>query len=375
MRRVEGGGNGALHAAAQAFVGAEIERHAAARDQSGAALPRALLLEAVRAGLWPEVRGPAGLVAWGRTLQALGEATTDSSLPLLLSLYAGVAEAVAEHAGPELRVSHAEPALRGERLVSFAYTEEVEIFELRTRVRADGDHLLLDGEKRLVTGALQADAFVVYVRDDRDDVVAVVVDAADAGVEVEPRPTSGLRAAGLGRLHLRGVRVPWTRMLVAHDALSQVQAFLNRRRLLLCCAPVGRMRGLVRELTAHLGGRTRAGQPFLTHANVLAHVGRMEACVRAADTLTFSVLERYARGELETYWDPDVVAAKHVVTEMAQQVAAEALRVAGGDGYDSAYPFERAHRDFAGLLAGAGAQDLLEIGLGSYAVSVASETR
>jgi alkylation response protein AidB-like acyl-CoA dehydrogenase len=128
----------------------------------------------------------------------------------------------------------------------------------------------------------------------------------------------------------------------------------------------------VRELATHLGGRTRAGQPFLTHPNVLAHFGRMEAAVRAADTLTFSVLARCARGELAVFWDPDVVAAKHVVTELAQQVAAEVLRVAGGDGYESAYPFERAQRDFAGLLAGAGAQDLLEIGLGTYAVSVAS---
>jgi alkylation response protein AidB-like acyl-CoA dehydrogenase len=313
--------------------------------------------------------GPGALVAWGRLLRDVGETTTDGSFPLLLSLYAGVAESVAQHAGPALRASHAEPAVRGERLMAFAYTEEAEVFELQTRAVADGDSLRVSGEKRLVTGAMQADAYVVYARDERDDVVAVVVDRDDDGVRVEPRNTSGARAAGLARLNFADVRVPRERLLVRADALSHVQAFLNRRRLLLCCAPIGRMRGLVREVTSHLRDRRRAGQPVLTLSNVQARIGRMEAATRNAETLAFAVLARCARGELDPYWDPDVVAAKHLVTELAQQVADECLRVAGGDGYDAEYGFERAQRDFAGLLAGAGAQDLLEIGLGAFAAS------
>jgi acyl-CoA dehydrogenase len=357
-----------IDAEARAFLAEHVEAHAVARDRSGTPIPREVMLAAARAGL-RNAGGPDALVAWGRVLLEVGERTTDASFPLLLSLFAGVAESVAQNASPALRASHGEPALRGERLLSFAYTEETEIFQLRTRVVAEGDTLRVSGEKRLVTGAAQADAYVVYARDERDDVVAVVVDRTDAGVRVEPRATAGVRAAGLGRVHLDDVRVPRERILVRADALSQVQAFLNRRRLLLCCAPIGRMRGLLREVVAHLGGRTRAGQPVLTHGNVLARIGRMEAAARNAETLTFAVLERCARGALDPYWDPDIVAAKHLVTELAQQVADECMRVTGGDGYDAEYGFERAQRDFSGLLAGAGAQDLLEIGLGSFAVS------
>jgi alkylation response protein AidB-like acyl-CoA dehydrogenase len=210
---------------------------------------------------------------------------------------------------------------------------------------------------------------VVYARKASGDLAAVVVDRSDPGVELEPLVVAGVRAAGLARLKLHDVQLPATRVLIERDALSHAQRFLNQRRLLLCCAPLGRLRGLLNELVRHLSPRERYGQNVLDFSNVQARLGRMSAAVRAAEIMTRATLERVTRAEHDALWDEDIVATKYFVSEQCQRVADDCMRLLGGDSLRCGLPFERTLRDFWGLLAGAGAQDILEVGLGSSLVT------
>lgn len=353
------------------FLRDDITANSERRDRDFESIPRSLLLEGPGSSLLcrslPIECGGGGADArdWGQLLMNVGEATCDSSFALLLGLHAAVAEAVWEHAGPGLRETHGKPLASGKRLGAFCYTEHADAFNFATTVEERGDRLALQGEKVMITGGVQADCFVVYARMSTGDLAAVVVDRSDHGVQLRELTTSGLRAAGLAALTLDCVDVSVERMLVRRDALTQVQGFLNRRRILLSCAPIGRMRALLRQVVTHLEPRVRYGQPVLEMEHVKARLGRMSARVRTAELVVRSVLDDLVGGRCNPVWDEGVVAAKYLVAETAQQVAGDALRLLGGDGYLCAFPFERAQRDFTGLLAGAGAQDLLEVSLGA----------
>ena len=61
--------------------------------------------------------------------------------------------------------------------------------------------------------------------------------------------------------------------------------------------------------------------------------------------------------------------AKYYVTDRAIEMAAHAFRLLGGKGYVKEHRLDRFLRDFYGLLAGGGAQDILEVDLGARSVS------
>ena len=103
--------------------------------------------------------------------------------------------------------------------------------------------------------------------------------------------------------------------------------------------------------------------------NVQAAVGRMKVLVETArHTLYWALAEAAATPE-DSHWTPAIAVAKHAVTENALELSQAALRITGGAGYTLEGRFERDVRDFHALLAGAGAQDILEVDLGANAIS------
>ena len=82
---------------------------------------------------------------------------------------------------------------------------------------------------------------------------------------------------------------------------------------------------------------------------------------------TFSTLAGMDGGGLQT---PGVMGVgKYYLTQPALAVGRTALHVLGGQAYLSSLPFERFVRDTMGMIAGAGAQDILEVDLGIRGIS------
>ena len=59
-----------------------------------------------------------------------------------------------------------------------------------------------------MTGALGDGAFIVYgVNEEKNDLIAVIVERGDSGLEITPIQTMGLRSMGVGRISL-GHKIP-----------------------------------------------------------------------------------------------------------------------------------------------------------------------
>jgi alkylation response protein AidB-like acyl-CoA dehydrogenase len=358
---------------------AEMDVHAAERDAGGVTVPARFLAAAGESGLlaFPLPReaggGGAGLLTWCMVLEQIGYRCQDTGFPLIAGIRTTIAQALLESGRPDLIRDYVEPIARGTLGIALAYSENADAFSMRTTLcrEATGGYRL-SGDKDFTTGGLLADVFLTYARTESGDMAACLVHRDDPGVEVVPLSPVGTRTSGPAALRLRDVPLAAGRMVAAVDGLSHAQRVLNDRRLIVCCAPVGRARALVELSLARLETTIRLGQPLNKLPNVQAAVGRMYIAVEAARAMLY---RGAAIGYTDPLFDPLVSAAKHSIVEQVRAVVEEALRVLGGYFYYGDPYFGICMRDFAGLVSVSGTQDLLEVTIGALATAHLSRTR
>lgn len=307
---------------------------------------------------------------WGQKLKWLGYENLDLSVPLLISLHASVALTLAMAKKPSWIERYVKPMINGHCFGSFAYTERSDIFSLKTELKRYGDKLCLNGSKEFVTGGLHADVFLVYAKDPDGDVRVVVVDKRLHGVRVSPVHAHGLFSARFAQLQFDNVVIAKEQMIDSIDGISHAQAFLNSRRVLLVAGVVGRMQAVLESLIEYGKITVRYGRYLNDMPNYQAGLGRLYGILRACDQILTSSLNRLASNVYDVYWDADISATKWSLTESAQDFGQQALRLAGGAGFLFEHPVACFHRDMAGLIAGGGAQEILEMDMGVRAIHI-----
>lgn len=355
------------------FIETRVNTGAAERDAIGAPIDRDLLVEAARIGMLsfglPREVGGEGrdAASVGYLLEEIGALSEDNSFNLLAGLFPSVADAIAAVGREDLVERYVRPIAAGRMFASFCYSEGADPFSFRSTVRKTDRGLLLNGKKELVSGAMMADLFVVYVTQAPGDLAVVLVERTDPGVSVVPEPVLGVRSAGLASLVLRDVEVPRDRMIVPVDGLSHAQAYLNGRRLGVTCVVAGGMRRMLAEAASHVRHTSRYGQPLAEFDNIRAFLGRGYASVEVSRMMLHRALDRLAWEGFDPRWDSQITLAKYFVSEQAIELARSILRVVGTAGYKRG-PYERYMRDVLSLTAAAGTQDLLEVNLGMEVV-------
>ena len=105
-----------------------------------------------------------------------------------------------------------------------------------TRARKRCRHYLLDGEKTLVIAGLDASRLIVSAQAN-DGPALFIVDATSKGISRRAGPGMGLKACGLTRIQLKGVKVPGECRL-AGDGFD-FPTFLDYSTLAFCALAVG----------------------------------------------------------------------------------------------------------------------------------------
>ncbi len=354
---------------------AEISATALERDRAGTPIPREYLVEAARSGLLaaslPRSVGGAGLSlqSWGRALERVGYLCDDASFTLLISLFQAVGNMLLRSEDRAVLDEYVVPCSLGTRLVAFAYTEDSDAFSLASTARPYGEDYIVDGSKVMVTAGSIADAYMTYVVNTATgDMAVVLIDRQSPGVTVHPIETMGLRGSGLAALSFDSVRIPRRHVVSACNGLDHLQGFLNPRRAILSCAPIGRMARIATECVRYLSTTVRYGAPLTSMQLVQARLGKMQMAVYTSQALIDPALSGLDAGTTNPLFDEVVSTAKHQITEHALSVSLDALRLTGARGYASSLHLERYVRDFCGMISGAGAQDVLAVNLGALAI-------
>src|SRR5215472_3826583 len=360
------------------FVRGRVNPGADGRDRTGEPLPRALLEEAGGLGLVgfslpPDVGGQGrDKFEWGIVLEEVSRMSRDAGLTSVVDVNAGVAELLHGTGRPELIERYAVPMAAGALVCPPAMYEGRDPFDYLTTAHEAGGGWRLDGCKPFVGGAVFADAFLVYAREEESgDILSFLVERGDEGVCVDRLATTGLRSMGFGTVSMDRVQLPKERLVVDVDAVSAFNTYLRNRRLMTACSVVGHMRALIEACVLALDGRQRGGLSVLEYPNVQRTVGEMFMALHTSRATVHRALAS-TYGARDRFFDPVSTAAKAFVSKQAIEVGLAVMGLQGGEGYMRQHPWERSVRDALALIGGQGAQELLLIQLGQH---MALETR
>ena len=184
------------------------------------------------------------------------------------------------------------PILQGKLISAEALTEPrggSDFFGATTRAELNGDHFVLNGQKRFVVGATEADVFLVYCRTNFDEnahkyrrISAIMVERGP-GVETEYRyGLLGTRGGGTGRLAFRNVRVPRENLIgELHGGALVFHQMMIPERLTSAAASLG-VRAALEIAVRYSDKRHAFGKPIRSYQAVSFMVAdaitQLDAC-------------------------------------------------------------------------------------------------
>ncbi len=264
-----------------------------------------------------------------------------------------VGEALHEFGNDEQKEQFLKPILQGKLISAEALTEPrggSDFFGATTRAEADGDYFVLNGQKRFVVGATEADVFLVYCRTNFDENahkyqrISAIMVKRGPGVETEYRyGLMGTRGGGTGRLVFRNVRVPRENLIgELHGGALVFHQMMIPERLTSAAASLG-VRAALEIATRYSDRRHAFGQPIRSYQAVNFMVADAITQLDAARALVYMAARSVDANA------PNcrrlVSQAKKFATDMAWEVANKAMQIMGGIGYTEVYPIEKIVRD------------------------------
>ncbi|MGY0498900.1 acyl-CoA dehydrogenase family protein [Nocardia sp. FBN12] len=266
-------------------------------------------------------------------------------------------QAILDHGTDEQRDRMLAPMAAGELVTAFALTEEAagsDAAHLITRATRDGDAYVIDGDKRYITNAGWADAFLVFARTNANEqgaagVSAFIVDAHAPGVTATSATRmNGHAEAPVGEIRFDNVRTSERNLLggVEGRGLTMALRGINHARLHVAATCVGQATRMLEETTAHVTGRSQFGAPLADLGAVQAVLGAGYAELEAGRALVLDCAAAFDAGSIPRH---RIAAAKLYCSEMASRVADNCLQLLGGAGIVGDHPVPRMWRDVRAL--------------------------
>ncbi|MBI9088901.1 MAG: acyl-CoA/acyl-ACP dehydrogenase [Desulfobacterium sp.] len=245
------------------------------------------------------------------------------------------------------------PMLEGQLIAAEALTEPrggSDFFGATTTAEDKGEYFLLNGQKRFVVGATEADFFLVYCRTNFDEdahkygKISVLLVERGPGIDTEYQyGLMGTRGGGTGRLVFRNVEVPKANLIgELHGGALVFHQMMIPERLTSAAASLGVRAGL--EVAARYSDKRMAfGKPIRKYQGVNFMVADAITRLDAARALVYMAAKSVDQNT------PNcrrlVSEAKKFATDTAWEVANKAMQIMGGIGYTDVYPIEKMIRD------------------------------
>jgi alkylation response protein AidB-like acyl-CoA dehydrogenase len=269
-----------------------------------------------------------------------------------------------------LRERYLAPALRGEKVATFALTEPnagSDIGNLATRAeRVDGGWRL-KGTKTWVTNAPVADMLTVCAKTSPErgmkHIALFLVDRQFPGVTLGKRIEKlGVRASATGEIILDDVVVPDEHLLGGETGgVEKVGGILSEIRVMTGALSVGLGRAAYEAALRYSKERVTFGKPIGEHQAVTFRLVDMLTQLHAASLLVYHAAWAIDQGRPVTR---EAAMTKLFASEAANRICDEASRIFASYSFATEYPVERYFRDARFLLWGGGTSEILRVIIG-----------
>ena len=265
------------------------------------------------------------------------------------------------------------PLATGEYLGGWALTEPAsgsDASDMDTTATKSGDEWVLSGTKQFITNASVAGSILVKAVTDPgagyDGISTFIVDPrADDGFEVTTEwDKMGLNASPTCEIQFDDCRIPADRILGdPGDGWDQTKKTLDGGRISIAALSVGLAQGAFEAALDYAKEREQFGQPIGEFDAVRDMLVAMDRKIERARLLTHKAATKYDAGE-------DVgrlsSMAKLDASEIAREVAEDAVQVLGGYGYTTDFAPQRFYRDAKLMEIGEGTSEIQRLVLGRH---------
>ncbi|MFW9900963.1 MAG: acyl-CoA dehydrogenase family protein [Candidatus Thorarchaeota archaeon] len=279
-----------------------------------------------------------------------------SSLACLFSLPSICGEALNIFGTEEQKQKYLKPMCEGKKFTAEALTEPrggSDFFGATSTAVKDGDHYILNGEKRFVVGAEGADFFLVYAKTDLEPeadphkaLSLFIVDRTD-DVSVEYiYGILGTRGGGAGRIKFNNVIVPKENIILEEGAGGKIfYQMMVPERLTTASGFIGLARACLRIATKYSTKRKAFGQTIRNFQGVSFLLADSITLLDATRAIVYNTAKSIDAGAPPALQRRLVSESKKFSTKSCWKVINNSMQIMGGIGYTTVYPIERLLRD------------------------------
>jgi alkylation response protein AidB-like acyl-CoA dehydrogenase len=245
------------------------------------------------------------------------------------------------------------PIAKGEKLISFGLSEKFagsDAASLRAAAVKQGDHYVLNGEKKWNTNGGAADIYTVFCVTDPTSksrrTSALMLEKGMPGFRIgKVEDKMGIRCVPVVEIHFDNCRVPAKNLLSETPGMGfkHAMATLDKARPGVAAQAVGLAQGALEYAMVYAGHREQFGAPISSFQMIQAMLADMATKVEAARNLVYVAAMAVDNGA------PNVsklsAMCKLFATDVAMEVTTNAVQIFGGYGYMRDYPIEKYMRD------------------------------
>jgi alkylation response protein AidB-like acyl-CoA dehydrogenase len=259
------------------------------------------------------------------------------------------------------------PMATGELRATMALTEPgggSDLQNMSTTALPDGaDQLVVNGSKTWISNARRSGLIALLCKTDptaqpRHIGISVLLVEHGPGLTVSrDLPKLGYKGVETCELSFDNFSVPRSAILggEAGKGFSQMMKGLETGRIQVASRALGVATAALDDALAYAQQRESFGQPIWKHQSVGNYLADMATKLTAARQLTRYAAERYDSGER---CDMEAGMAKLFASEVAMEIALNAVRIHGGYGYSTEYDVERYFRDAPLMIVGEGTNEI-----------------
>ncbi|MBW0016362.1 MAG: acyl-CoA dehydrogenase family protein [Mycobacterium sp.] len=261
------------------------------------------------------------------------------------------------------------PMATGELRATMALTEpgggsDLQNMSTTALPDADGsDSLRINGSKTWISNARRSGLIALLCKTDpnatpRHRGISILLVEHGPGLTVSrDLPKLGYKGVETCELSFDGYRVPTSAVLGAEmgQGFAQMMKGLETGRIQVAARALGVATAALEDALAYAQQRESFGQPIWKHQAIGNYLADMATQLTAARQLTRYAAERYDSGER---CDMEAGMAKLFASEVAMQIALNAVRIHGGYGYSTEYDVERYFRDAPLMIVGEGTNEI-----------------
>lgn len=266
----------------------------------------------------------------------------------------------------EQKQTHLPRMATGELRATMALTEPgggSDLQNMSTTARLDGTELVITGSKTWISNARRSGLIALLCKTDptaepRHKGISVVLAEHGPGLTVSrDLPKLGYKGVESCELTFDGYRTPASSILggVPGKGFGQMMKGLETGRIQVASRALGVATAALEDALKYARERESFGVPIWKHQSVGNYLADMATKLTAARQLTRYAAERYDSGDR---CDMEAGMAKLFASEIAMEIALNAVRIHGGYGYSTEYDVERYFRDAPLMIVGEGTNEI-----------------